>query len=131
MTVWGNAVFTAVNKTFHCGNVCVLRPVIQSHFQWATMLRGGLGQRFSPGIFCPDQPTTLSALGVGRDKREEPCIYFIKTILSSTYILLFALQIAVQIAICVSCAVDKEGVKPEQEVNGHPVVAASPSPIST
>ena len=95
------------------------------------LCRGGLGQKFSPGIFCPDQPTTLSALGVGRDEREEPCMYFIKTIESSTYILLFALQIAVQIAICVSCAVDKEGVKPEQEVNRHPVVAASPSPIST
>ena len=35
--------------------------------------RGGLGQKFSPGIFCPDQPTTLSALGVGRDERDEPC----------------------------------------------------------
>ena len=23
--------------------------------------RGVLGQKFSPGIFCPDQPTTLSA----------------------------------------------------------------------
>ena len=42
--------------------------------------RGGLGQKFSPGIFCPDQPTTLSALEVGRDEREEPCMYFIKTI---------------------------------------------------
>ena len=39
-----------------------------------------LTDKFSSGIFCPDQPTTLSALGVGRDEREEPCMYFIKTI---------------------------------------------------
>ena len=34
--------------------------------------RGGLGEKFSPGIFSPDQPTTLLALGVGGDEREEP-----------------------------------------------------------
>ena len=33
--------------------------------------------------------------------------------------------------VCVSCAADKKGVKPEQEVNRHPVVAASPPAIST
>ena len=33
--------------------------------------------------------------------------------------------------VCVSCAADKKVVKPEQEVNRHPVVAASPPSIST
>ena len=33
--------------------------------------------------------------------------------------------------VCVSCAADKKGVKPEQEVNRHPVVAASQTAIST
>ena len=37
-----------------------------------SLSRGGLGEKFSPGIFSPDQPTTLLALGVGGDEREEP-----------------------------------------------------------